>query len=146
MRIGFSLLMCCTVLLSSGLLSCGSEAGPSQITTALLIPQTLAEELATIEIYLFETERSEPAAESLLNNENLYRDYKHYKMVKYPYPGTSAAVMDGIPDRGNVWRFYARGLKESGILIGHGATPGLYDINPDSDTPLQVDLTLIPIN
>ncbi len=146
MRIGFSLLMCCTVLLSSGLLSCGSEAGPSQITTALLIPQTLAEDLATIEIYLFETKLSEPAADSLLNNESLYKDYKHHKMESYPYPGTGEVVMYGIPDRGNVWRFYARGLNTNGILIGHGATPGLYDINPDSDTPLQVDLTLSPIN
>ena len=141
MRVGLCLLMCCTAFSA-----CGSEPGPAQITTALLIPQTLAEDLATIEIYLFETKLGQPRAESLLDNQNHYKSHDWQKMEKYPYTGTGEVVMNGIPDRGNVWRFYARGLNGNGVLIGHGATFGTYDIDPDSDAPLQVDITIIPID
>ena len=123
--------------------SCGGDDTElAQVEASLLVPRILEEDLGSIEIFLFETDMGEPRAEDLVSGSDRYKSFDWERKETYPYPGTSEATMEGIPDRGNVWRFYARGLNDNGVLIGHGATAGLYDINPDSDTPVQVSITI----
>ena len=52
-------------------------------------------------------------------------------------------LIPGIPDRGRVWRFYARGFQDQ-TLIAHGCEDGLRDV-PANDT-IEVTITIESVN
>jgi hypothetical protein len=55
-----------------------------------------------------------------------------HKEIVFDPQGTTALI-EGIPDRGRVWRFYARGFDSSKQFIAHGCEPGVRDV-PANDT------------
>ncbi|MBN2494689.1 MAG: hypothetical protein JXR96_08880 [Deltaproteobacteria bacterium] len=138
------------VLLWALVLACGCGAEPGSelgaVSASLRIQQTLAEDLEGVQIYLFQVDKmGNPRDDSLLADTDRFKDYKAEKVESFSYSNTGQAVMDGIPDRGRVWRFYARGLNHNSVLIGHGCTDGLYDMDPEATEPQHVQIDIVPI-
>lgn len=122
---------------------CGEEpASTASIAASLLIPRDLVDDLTSITIYVIEADKEthRPDCTLLLGDTNAYKNAKvvKKKTVDFNPLGTSALI-SGIPDRGRVWRFYARGVQND-ALIAHGCEPGLRDV-PAGDT-ITLTLTL----
>ena len=152
MRLTIPSLLACIALF--GLAGCGpddSGAGTGSMSTGLLIPQALSDELASVEIYIFEIDGdARPTKEELLKADALgsydaYKDYKEFKKVTIAYQTSDQASISGIPDRGNVWRFYARGYDASPLLIAHGTPLGAARVLADTDEPTEILITLVEI-
>jgi hypothetical protein len=122
--------------------ACGlDESSTSSVSASLLVPRQLATELTSITIYAIETDKEthQPDCTLLLGDTEAYRNAKsRKKTVDFDINGTSALI-SGIPDRGRVWRFYARGFQGE-TLIAHGCKDELRDV-PANDT-IEVTITI----
>ena len=128
-------------------LGCGQDTSPtSSVAASLLIPRALADELTSIAIYVIETDQEthQPDCALLLGNLEAYKDAKvvKKKTVDFDLQGTSVLI-SGVPDRGRVWRFYARGFNGE-QLIAHVCEEGLRDV-PAKDT-IEVVITIESVN
>jgi hypothetical protein len=124
--------------------SCGQEREYASVSTSLLIPEALADELDSVTVYLIQLKQLEPSCQTLLANTQAYELASIFKSVTIPFDldGNNQAILDGIPNRGAVWRFYARGFNSGKALIAHGCDPGQYNITVDQEA--NVTLTLEP--
>jgi hypothetical protein len=124
---------------------CGQEpASTAAMAASLLIPRDLADDLTSVTIYVIETDKEThlPDCFDLLGDTDAYDDrVVKKKTVDFDPQGTSALIT-GIPDRGRVWRFYARGFQND-TLIAHGCVDGLRDVLPDETITLDIELTRI---
>lgn len=134
------------VILAVALLlgGCGEDTSSnSSVAAALLIPRELVDDLYSITIYVIETDKEthQPDCTLLLGDTEAYKSVKVVKDedVVFDPQGTSVLI-SGIPDRGRVWRFYARGFDSSQQLIAHGCEPGVRDV-PANDT-IEVTITI----
>ena len=124
---------------------CGEDtSSSSSVAAALLIPRDLVDDLRTITIYVIETdnETHQPDCVLLLGDTESYKSAKKVRDATVdfdPIQGTSALI-EGIPDRGRVWRFYARGFDTNQQFIAHGCEPGVRDV-PANDT-ISLTITL----
>lgn len=140
--------ICMVTLFASLLLGgCGQDDySSSSVSASLLIPRQISQHLTSITIYVIETDKEthQPDCTLLLGNQEAYKDAKvvKKKTVEFDPNGTSALI-SGIPDRGRVWRFYARGF-ENETLIAHGCEDGLRDV-PANDT-IEVTITIVSTN
>jgi hypothetical protein len=136
-----------------GLVGCGPDdggAGTGSLSAGLLVPRALADELVNVEIYIYEIDGDRrPTSDELLTPDALgsydaYKEYKEIKKVPISIAITNEARISGIPDRGPVWRFYARGYDNNPLLIGHGAV-GPVRVRADIDDPtlILIDLEAI---
>ena len=130
------------VALSLG--GCGQDtSSSSSVSAALLIPRDLAADLGSITIYVIETDKEthQPDCDVLRSNTEAYKDAKvvKHKEIAFDPLGTTALI-EGIPDRGRVWRFYARGFDSSQQFIAHGCEEGVRDV-PANDT-ITLTITL----
>lgn len=130
---------------------CGpDDSAPGSIQAALQVPRALADELRSVEVLVYEIDADRrPSQAELLAEEppgsgsyDAYKRYKAYKRVPIAFRTSQEALIQGIPDRGPKWMFYARGLDSNPLLIAHGATAGPVRVLSDSDTPTQVTITL----
>jgi hypothetical protein len=137
-----SAVMLAVALLLGG---CGEDTSSnSSVAAALLIPRDLVDDLGSITIYVIETDKETHQPDCVL----LEGDHEAYKSVKVvkdvtvdfdPIQGTSALI-ENIPDRGRVWRFYARGFDTGQQFIAHGCEDGVRDV-PANDT-ITLSITL----
>ena len=108
---------------------------------SLIVPRQLAERLAVVEVYLFETRYDQPNCGRLLDEQG-FSEWKDraWRRQAIDFKAGNIAVFDGIPDRGGaaVWRFYARGYDDTGSTVGLACDARLYGIEPGS----QVKVTL----
>jgi hypothetical protein len=123
---------------------CGQDTSSnSSVSAALLIPRELVDDLGSITIYVIETDKEtyQPHCDVLLGDIEAYKDAKvvEHKEIDFDPQGTTALI-EGIPDRGRVWRFYARGFDASKQFIAHGCEPGVRDV-PANDT-ITLTITL----
>lgn len=124
---------------------CGEDTSPnSSVSAALLVPRDLVDDLLSITIYVIETDKEthQPDCVLLLGDHEAYQGVnvvKHADVDFDPIQGTSALI-EGIPDRGRVWRFYARGFGINEQFIAHGCEPGVRDV-PANDT-ITLTITL----
>jgi len=123
---------------------CGQDTSSiSSVSASLLIPRQLATELTSITIYVIETDKEthQPDCDLLRGDYEAYKDAKvvRRKEIVFDPLGTSALI-EGIPDRGRVWRFYARGFDTNQQFIAHGCEPGVRDV-PANDT-ITLTITL----
>jgi hypothetical protein len=126
---------------------CGEDGySNSSVSASLLIPRQISTELTSITIFVIETDKEthQPDCTLLLGNPEAYKDAKvvKKKTVDFDVNGTSVLI-SGIPDRGRVWRFYARGFQNE-TLIAHGCEEGLRDV-PANDT-IEVTITIESTN
>ena len=127
---------------------CGDDpSSTSSVGASLLIPRDLVDDLDSITIYVIETDQEthQPDCAVLLGNPEAYKNAKvvREKDVDFDPQGTSALI-SGIPDRGRVWRFYARGFDTNNELIAHGCEDGVRDV-PAKDT-ITLTITLERVN
>ena len=126
---------------------CGEDDySNSSVSASLLIPRQISEHLTSITIYVIETDKVtyQPDCTLLLGNHEAYKDAKVVKKKTVDFdPNGTSALISGIPDRGRVWRFYARGF-EGETLIAHGCEDGLRDV-PANDT-IEVTITIESTN
>lgn len=145
--------------LLAGLLSallgggCGPDpaAGPgSSMQAALRLPRALADELASVTVYVYRVDETggEPSREQLLAESppgsgryEAYEDFNSYKDTTIAFQASQAARISGLPDRGPVWLFYARGYDSNPLLITHGAA-GPLRVTGDADAPTEVTIRL----
>jgi len=134
------------VILAAALFSggCGEDTSAnSSVSAALLIPRELVDDLYKVTIYVIETDKEthQPDCVLLLGDTEAYKDANvvEHKEIVFDPLGTTALI-EGIPDRGRVWRFYARGLDASDQFIAHGCEPGVRDV-PANDT-ITLTITL----
>ncbi len=123
---------------------CGQEpASTASMAASLLIPRDLIDDLTSVTIYVIETDKEThlPDCFDLLGDTDAYKDAKvvKKKSVEFDPQGTSALI-SGIPDRGRVWRFYARGFQND-TLIAHGCVDGLRDVLPDETITLDIEIS-----
>ena len=131
-------------LLLSG---CGEDTSPtSSVSASLLIPRQISHDLTSITIYVIETDKEthQPDCTLLRADTEAYKNVKvvREKTVEFDINGTSALI-SGIPDRGRVWRFYARGYQAE-TLIAHGCVDGVRDV-PANDT-IEVEIEIVSTN
>jgi hypothetical protein len=127
---------------------CGEDlSSTSSMAASLLIPRDLVDDLASITIYVIETDQEthQPDCATLLGDLEAYKNAKVVKRkpVVFDPQGTSVLI-SGIPDRGRVWRFYARGFNSSDALIAHGCVDGVRDV-PAKDT-IEVTIEIQRVN
>ena len=142
------LVTCLATLLAVG---CGPDApdeATGTMTAALEVPRALVDELASVEIFVYRQKDGEPAPADLLVEDppyyEAYEDYRATKTVTIAFQTTDTADIKGIPDRGPVWVFYARGTDAAGWLIGHGAAGPVW-IYSDRDFT-EVTIRMDPVN
>jgi hypothetical protein len=132
-------------LLAGGLLlGCGSErADLGYLAAALHIPRDVAAELEAVELYVYETDRvtKEPTCDRFMLNRDYYKTRQEQVKGTIAFRTSQETTLDGIPDRGNVWRVYARGLNSPGLLIAHGCHGGVVDVDPDGP-PAEITIAL----
>ena len=143
------------VLLGLLLSACGpmtSDNGMGFTTAAIEVPRALADELATVEVYVFRVKDNHPTSTELTSEfpagSGKYEAYKEYsatKTVTIAFQADQEAIIDGIPDRGPVWLFYARGIDSITFLIAQGVLPAPIRVSSDSDEPTDVLIRLDPI-
>jgi len=133
--------------------SCGPDpaAGPGgSMQAALLLPRALADELASVTVYVYRVDETggEPSREQLLAENppgsgryEAYRDFKPFKQTTIAFKESQQARISGLPDRGPVWLFYARGHDSNPLLITHGAA-GPLRVTGDADAPTAVTIRL----
>jgi hypothetical protein len=136
------LLVLLAVAFSSG--GCGQDSSSSSsVSAALLIPRDLVDDLGSITIYVIETDKEthQPDCDQLLGDTEAYKSAKKVREedVEFDPQGTTALI-ESIPDRGRVWRFYARGFDTNQQFIAHGCEPGVRDV-PANDT-IEVTITI----
>jgi hypothetical protein len=122
---------------------CGEDTSHnSSVAAALLIPRALADDLGSITIYVIETDKEthQPDCVLLLGDTEAYRSAKvgRKKTVDFDPQGTTALI-EGIPDRGRVWRFYARGFDANQQFIAHGCED-VRDVPANETITLTIDL------
>ncbi len=132
---------------------CGPDpaAGPgSSMQAALRLPRALADELASVTVYVYRVDDSggEPSREQLLAESpsgsgryEAYKDFNSYKDTTIAFQASQAARISGLPDRGPVWLFYARGYDSNPLLITHGAA-GPLRVTGSADAPTEVTIRL----
>jgi hypothetical protein len=121
---------------------CGEDPSQtSSVAASLLIPRDLVDDLTTITIYAIETDKEthQPDCTLLLGNTDAYKSAKAIKKTVDFDPQGTSALISRIPDRGRVWRFYARGFSND-TLIAHGCKDELRDV-PANDT-ITITITL----
>jgi hypothetical protein len=133
---------------------CGpDDPAPGSIQAALQVPRLLADDLSSVEVTVYEIDADRRPSQAELLAEDppgtgryeAYKRYNPYKRVTIAFQTSQEALIQGLPDRGPKWMFYARGLDSNPLLIAHGATAGPVRISSDSDTPTQVTITLSAI-
>jgi hypothetical protein len=135
---------CCLVsVLLLGLAGCGEDTNTSSVSANLLIPRALIDDLKSITIYLFETDRLEPTCDKLTDDFATYENSDFRRGTIEDLNALLITVIDDIPDRGPIWRFYARGVDINDIAIAQGCNNQLYDIDPGSE--VQLSITITPI-
>ncbi len=123
---------------------CGGQPETATVSAGLLIPRGLAEQLSTVTVYLFETHTNRPRCDELENTATFPTyDGQEYKKVPIIFSNVQTAVIDDIPDKGPVWRFYARGFDDTGTPIADGCDDGLYTIEPGSEMQLTLEITAL---
>lgn len=131
---------------------CGpDEPATGSIATALHVPRVLADDLTSIEIYVYEIDADRrPTQAELLAEEpigtgsyNAYQRYREFKKATLAFQDSQVARIGGIPDRGPKWMFFARGLASS-VLIAIGATGGPVRIQSDREEEILITLTALP--
>jgi hypothetical protein len=150
-RLGPALLAGLLAALLGG--GCGPDpaAGPGgSLQAALRLPRALADELASVTVYVYRVDEAdgEPSRGQLLAESppgsgryEAYEDFSPFKQTTIAFQTSQAARISGLPDRGPVWLFYARGYDSSPLLITHGAA-GPLRVTGDSDAPTEVTITL----
>lgn len=138
-----ALLFAVAVCMTGG---CGEDnSSTSSVAASLLIPRALADELTSIIIYVIETDQEthQPDCTVLIGNLEAYKDAKveTRKPVDFDPQGTSVLI-SGIPDRGRVWRFYARGFNGD-QLIAHGCVDGVRDVAAKDTITLTITIERI---
>jgi hypothetical protein len=133
----------------AGPLGCGGEPTLSGTSAALIVPMALADDLATVVISLFQIEKLtyEPKCEQLDASFASYADGAFLQAAPLNFKQGDSTVIDGIPDRGEVWRFYARGFDGGSNLIATGCfptAPGGMRIEVGSDTTITIELLAVP--
>jgi hypothetical protein len=122
---------------------CGAD-GPevTSVAASLLIPRQLAEEIETVAIYAIELKNLQPSCIALFTDPAELDSASVASSVESPFnpTGTNQIILDGIPVRGAVWRFYARGLDSARALVAHGCDPGQYAVDPDNPIALTLRL------
>lgn len=138
------------LLVAAGCGPDGSADTTGTMAASLQIPRALSDDLARVDIYVFRQRDTEPTVEELLDENpdgsrqyNNYQDYKPFKTVQIAFAATDRADIKGIPDNSDNWMFYARGLDNTGWLIGHGAA-GPRRIAADQVTDVSINLLAIP--
>lgn len=129
--------------LTLALSGCGPEPGDlGEVAAALYVPRDLIDDLNAVEVYVYETDYTTkaPSCDPFLANPTYYTSLKEQKMVTILMAQGGSQVIDGIPDRRNVWRFYARGLDDIGVAIADGCA-GVVDVEPDGE-PVAIDIHL----
>jgi hypothetical protein len=146
MQISRILMLCLVGLVA--LPGCGEEPQSASVSTGLMIPRALSDELGSIVVYLFETDRTaRPLCDDLLDDFPNWED-KVFKRstIEFDINKTPVAVIDGIPDRGQVWRFHARGYTNSGgtgTHIAHGCTIGVYEFKAGQEVQVSISLEAV---
>jgi hypothetical protein len=131
----------------AALSGCGGQEpgvdGLAGVSAALYLPQDLAADLASVTIYAYETDRAtkEPSCPRFLSNTEAYKSYREQAKATIVFATSDTAELR-LPDRGNVWRIYARGYSNANLPIAHGCIDGVIDVDPEAAEPVQVDLTL----
>ncbi|HOX45333.1 MAG TPA: hypothetical protein PK668_17180 [Myxococcota bacterium] len=130
----------------AALAGCGPDAGPdglAGVSAALYLPQDLAADLVSVTIYAYETDRTthEPVCDRFLTNSEAYKSYGEQTKATIVFASGDTAELR-LPDRGNVWRIYARGYDLNNLPIGHGCIVGVIAVDPDAAEPVQVALTM----
>jgi hypothetical protein len=117
--------------------------GMAGLSAALYLPQDLAADLVSVTIYAYETDRTthEPVCDRFLTNSEAYKSYREQTKATIVFASGDTAELR-LPDRGNVWRMYARGYDLNNLPIGHGCIVGVIDVDPEAAEPVQVDLTM----
>jgi hypothetical protein len=123
---------------------CGEQPQTATVSAGLLVPRGLADDLSSITVYLFETHADRPHCDELENTVT-FPDYdgQEYKKVTIDFKNVQIAVIDNIPDKANVWRFYARGLDETDMLIAQGCSIGLYRIEAGKELQLSLEISAV---
>ena len=137
---------CCLVsILLIGFAGCGEDSSTSSVSASLLIPRALIDDLKSVTIYLFETDRLEPNCDKLTTDFATYENtaFRKSTIEDFDPVEKKIAVIDDIPDRGDIWRFYARGIDMNDIAIAQGCNNQLYDIDPGAE--VQLSITITPI-
>lgn len=144
-----------SVLFALLLSACGAESpgsGMGFTTAAIEVPRALADELATVKVYVFRVNDNHPTSTELTSEfpigSGKYEAYKEYsatKTVTIAFQADQEAIIDGIPDRGPVWLFYARGMNSITIPIAQGVLPAPIRVSSDSDEPTDVLIRLDPL-
>jgi len=129
------------------LCGCGQDtSSSSSVSAALLIPRDLVDDLGSITIYVIETDKEthKPDCPLLLGDTEAYKDAKVVKKKEIAFePQGTTALIEGIPDRGRVWRFYVRGFDGNQQLIAHGCEPGVRDVPADDTITVEIDVVRI---
>jgi len=123
---------------------CGGQPETATVSAGLLVPRQLAEQLSSVTVYLFETHTNRPRCDELVNTVT-FADYdgQEYKKVPIIFSNVQTAVIDDIPDKGPVWRFYARGFDATDTPIADGCDDGLYTIEAGSEMQLTLAITAL---
>ena len=134
---------CCLIsVLLIGIAGCGEDTNTSSVSASLLIPRALVDDLETVAIYLFEAKLGEPHCDKLTTDFSTYEN-DAFRKVTIDFKTIQIAVLDDIPNRGRVWKFYARGFDVDDKPIAQGCDGLLYDIGPGLE--VQVSITIEPI-
>ncbi len=134
-------------LLALAWVGCGPGEDLASVGASLLIPRQLAEQIKSVEVYLFQTSAEDPYDCDELAvpaNFDTFRS-QAFKVATIDFDqGVSTAVFDNIPDRGMVWRFFARAYDAGDSLIAQGCDKGLYRLEGGKTQELTIQLTAYP--
>ncbi len=127
----------------------GTEMGVTYAT--IQVPRALSDELATVKVYVFRVQDNKPTSTELISEYppgsgkyDAYKEYNATKSVTIAFQTDQEATIDGIPDRGPVWLFYARGMDSNPLLIAQGVMPAPIRVSSDSNEPTDVLIRLDP--
>lgn len=133
--------LCWSIVLLLLPVDCGGEATLGRLRADLLVPRQLAENLDRVEVYLFETKNNRPRCDEL-EQQQVFAELEPqaFNEASIDFPAVDTAVISGIPDRGTVWRFHARGLDAAGVLLGQGCDDGLYRVQDGQEIQVVLEL------
>jgi len=137
----------CLVVFSCllGQAGCGDEGGTASISAGLLVPRALSDELVEVTIYLFKTNTTDqPYCDDLTSDFDKWEDKAFDNTtVAFQSEGVTVAVIDGIPNRGRVWRFHARGYDGQGLLIAEACDVAVYLFEAGQERQITMTLEAI---
>ncbi|MBW1871343.1 MAG: hypothetical protein JRJ19_04715, partial [Deltaproteobacteria bacterium] len=122
-----------------GFAGCGEDSRTSSVSASLLIPRALVDDLESVVIYLFEVRHGEPNCDKLTTDFATYEN-DAFRKVTIDFRTIQVTVIDDIPNRGRVWKFYARGFDAASQPIAQGCDSGLYEVTPGSEVPISITI------